>query len=152
MSVRVIPYEPSHAYLILDKMIEEEDLELSKFPDWDKWVLAIKEGPAYSLFVNDEIVACAGVVIMGYGRGEAWMLRIASRLCKYKKTAYKTIKEVLPVIAKGNNLNRVQALIKPGFDMGDRLARHLGFKNETPAGMEGYGPNGETFMMYARIK
>ncbi len=153
MNVKVVPYEVAHAYEILDKIIEEEDLQLSKFPDWDVWVKSVKDnGPAYTLFVNDEIVGCAGVILLGYGKGEAWMLRVSSRLCKCKKTAYKIIKEVLPMIIKANNLKRVQALIKPDFDRGKNLAKHLGFKNETPEGMEGYGPNGETFLMYAKIR
>ena len=45
---------------------------------------------------------------------------------------------------------RIEALVVSGFAAGARWMEMLGFELETPKGMKSFGPNGETYMLYAR--
>lgn len=149
MSVEVVQYEPEHAYDILSHMREEE-VNLSKHIDWDKWVNAWKQnGPAYTLIINGKIVACAGVVLMEWKKGQAWVL-LSSLFYQYKKTTYKLIKRFLELIIKTKDLKRVEAFVRPDFEEAINFIKHLGFNFQGL--QECYGPNGEDYLMFARIK
>jgi len=150
-NIKVIPYEMTHAYAILDRNVREEDMWLSKSPDWEKWVRRWKEdGPGFTLIIDGEIVGCAGVALIGWNRGEAWTL-LSSLFYKYKKTTFKAIRNMLNSIIEDKKLIRVQAVIFKGTEkVCGNFLEHLGFENETPSGMRGFGPNGETVLMYGR--
>ena len=153
MDIKIIQYEPVHAYNILDRNVREEDTWLSKFPDWEKWAEGWKkEGPAFTLVIDGQIIGCGGVVLLDKNKGEAWTL-LSSLFYKHKKTTYKAIIRYLSLIIAEKGLKRVQALVNtglPNVEACERFLVHLGFKNETPDGMEGYGPNGETVLLFAR--
>lgn len=150
MKIEIIPYEPMHAYAILERNVREEDIWLSKFPDWDKWVKGWRNnGPAFTLVVDGEIVGCAGVVLMEWSRGEAWTL-LSSLFYKYKKTTFKAIKNVLDSIIRDKKLRRVQAVIYEGTEkVCGNFLEHLGFEWEGTH--RKFGPNGENVHIYGRI-
>lgn len=149
MRVNVIQYEPFHAYLILEKNVREEDLQLTQFPDWEKWVINCKTaGPAYTLIIDHHIVACGGVFLLEWHKAEAWVL-LSTFFYRYVKTAFREIKGYLKEIIKAYDLRRVQALVRPNFDSGKRLMYHLGFQEEGI--LRAYGPSGEDYSMFSRI-
>jgi len=142
MDIEIIQYEPIHAYTILDK-------DFSNRETWaNGWG---KEGPAFTLIVDGEIVGCAGVILMEWNKGgEAWTL-LSSLFYKYKKTTFKVIKKGLESIIKEKKLKRVQAFVYEGTEkICGNFLEHLGFKNETPDGLKYYGPNNETMFIYSR--
>ncbi len=151
--IEIIPYEPRHAYEILDRNVREEDLWLSTYPDWDKWVVAWqKAGPAYSLLIDDKVIICAGVILLEWLKGEAWML-LSNDFYQYKKTCFKEIKKYLIEIIHIFKLRRLQAIILcnlANVEECKRFLKHLGFKNETPDGLAAYGPNGEDVFLFGR--
>ena len=148
MKSEIVPYEPIHAYTILDRNVREQEIWLSKYPDWGRWAEGWeKGGPAYSLIVDGEIVGSAGIVLLDWNRGEAWAL-LSSLFYRYKKTAYSAIVKMLDQIIQEKKLRRVQALIKPDFEEAKRMAEHLGFKCEGL--LAAFGPNGEDLLMYGR--
>lgn len=147
---KIIPFEPEHAYEIVGRNLREHDIEISRYPDWKDHVRGWKEnGPAYSLVINGEVIGCAGVVMLGKGRGEAWTL-LSSFFYRYKKTAYRAICEGLRKIIEEKELWRVQALVRPDFETGEHFIKHLGFEREGL--LRGYGPNGEDLIMFARLR
>lgn len=150
MKIEIIQYEPVHAYTILDRNVREENLWLSKYPDWEKWVKGWKDsGPAFTLIIDGEIVGCAGVILLDWRRGEAWSL-LSTLLYKYKKITFRAIKNGLDKIVKEKKLRRVHSLVNPESELNKEFMKHLGFKNETPNGLKSFGPNGETLLMYGR--
>ena len=150
MKTEIIQYEPIHAYTILERNVREEDMWLSKYPDWEKWTKGWKDsGPAYTLVIDGEIVGCAGVVLMDWNRGEAWTL-LSSLFYRYKKTVFKAIKNNLESIIKDKKLRRVQSLVYDGTEkICGNFLEHLGFEWEVK--LEKYGPNGENLHLYKRI-
>jgi hypothetical protein len=47
---------------------------------------------------------------------------------------------------------RLEIAVRRDFAAGRRWALLLGFERETPAGMRGYGADGATYDLYARIR
>lgn len=150
MKTEIMPFEKMHAYTILERNVREEDTQLSALPDWEEWVEKWeKNGPAFTLIIDGEVVGCAGVVMMGWKRGEAWTL-LSQLFYKYKKTSYKAIRNGLNSIIKNEGLRRVQASIYEGTEkVCGEFLEHLGFKWEGKHIK--YGPNGENVHVYARI-
>ena len=147
--IDIIPYEPAHAYAILERNVRERNLWLSSYPDWEMWVKGWKDGgPAYTLIIDGEIVMSAGVVLMDWNRGEAWTL-FTTLLDKYPLTAIKQIKKYLEMIVVRNRLKRLQALIDPEYKPGVKFIEFLGFENE--GRLRAYGPKNEDYLMFSRI-
>ena len=149
-NIKIVPYQPIHGYMVLEKNTRESDIWISQYKDWDKAIEGwSKGGPAFTLFVDGEIVGCAGIVLLDWQRGEAWTL-FTSLFMKYKKIIWKNIKIYLDQIQKSEHLRRIHALVRLDFPEGCRFLEHLGFENETPNGLRAFGPNGETLFMYGR--
>lgn len=149
MNIENIQYEPAHAYLILDNKVREQDMWLSAFPDWDKWVEGWKDGgPARTLIIEHQIVCCGGIVLLEWNKGEAWTL-FSTLINKYPKSVFRFVRDNLELLIREHELNRVQALINPYSDRSQRFAEHLGFEKEGL--LRSFGPNGEDYLMYARI-
>jgi hypothetical protein len=147
----IVPYEPIHAYEIIERNVREQDIHLSETPDWEEAVEGWKKcGPAFTLLVDNQVVACAGVTILKPGVGEAWSL-LSTLFYKNKKTVFRGMRDGLNKITQEYNLRRVQALVYCGFEQGCHLLRHLGFVNETPNGMKAFGPNGEDVFLFRRV-
>lgn len=143
----VLPFEPRHAYEILDRNVREQDTQLSSYPDWDEHVRRWAKHPAYTLIIDGQVVGCAGVVIFAKGRGEAWAL-LSSLFYRHKKTAYRAIREGLGKIIDERKLYRVQGLVKPDLEAAKNFIKHLGFQEEGL--LRRYGLNGEDLIMFAR--
>ncbi|KKK93433.1 hypothetical protein LCGC14_2692910 [marine sediment metagenome] len=99
--------------------------------------------------VNDKIIGCGGIDIMWDTVGEVWVL-LAYDIGIYSMAAYEVIQDGLKKLIEDNNLRRVQAWGRVGFDASHTLFRHLGFVPEGIA--RKYGYDGEDFILYALIK
>jgi RimJ/RimL family protein N-acetyltransferase len=146
--IEVVPYERAHAYMVLANNINDFDMKLSSLPDWEEWTKEYENSIGYSLIINGEIIGSAGVFLGGYGRGDCWMI-VTTRISKYKKTVFKTVKNMLNEIAKKYHLRRLQTVVLPEFEAGKRFVEGLGFECE--GCLKKYGPNGEDFLMYGRV-
>jgi RimJ/RimL family protein N-acetyltransferase len=145
----LVRYEPLHAYTILDRSVRERDIWLSAYPDWDKWAEGWKKaGPAFTLLCDGQPVICGGILMMGWQRGQAWILP-STLFCKHVKQSYRLIKQKMMDIQRAYDLRRIEALVEPGFEAGKRFMEHLGFTNEGL--LKRYGPRGEDMFMYGRV-
>ena len=149
MSIKIIPYEPVHAYTILEKNVRERDLWLSAFPDWDKVATVWKEdGPADTIMFENNPVCSYGIILMSWDRGELWSL-LSSLFYTHWRECFKIFKRRLSETIKDFKLVRVQTLVFPDYPDAARLVEHLGFKEEGL--LRKYGPNHEDLFMYARL-
>jgi len=150
MNIKVVPFTSDHAYDIIERNIREGRVN-TDIPENLNTIITwwLESGPAYTIFVDDEIVASAGVAIYGPHRGEAWSL-MTNLIKKYPKTLFKTFKLKLDEIIATNSLSRVHSTVFSNIEAGCRFIEHLGFVNETPNGMKKFGPNGETVYLFAR--
>lgn len=147
--IELIPYEPAHAHMILSRNVRERDLWLSGFPGWEETVKIWKDGgPAETVTFDGEPVCSAGIVLIGWGRGEAWAL-LSTLFYKHVRACYRMIKNRLSGMVKEHGLVRVQTLVAPEFTEGARLVEHLGFDQEGL--LKKYGPNHEDLLIYGRV-
>ena len=118
--------------------------------DWEQaakgWLVG---GPAYTLFINDHIIGCGGLVHMGWKRAEAWLL-LSGLVYDYPRIAAKAIIENFNDLIKEHKLKRIQALVHPDFVLGKQFIERLGFEAEGT--LRAFGPNNEDLIMYARIE
>jgi len=89
---------------------------------------AEQDGLAYTIFVDDKMVACVGIIKQRKGIGLAWALyppdignyRIDPRIAKDK------LKELM----EKHNLWRVEATVRADFPAGQSYLRYMGFEKE----------------------
>ncbi len=144
----LVRYEPMHAYSILERNVREQDIWLSAYPDWDKWAEGWeKGGPSFTLLCDGVPVACGGVILIGWQRGEAWLL-LSTLFYRHVKECYRLIKQKIMEIQRAHALRRIQALVSPDLEKAQRLMEHLGFANEGL--LKRYGPRGEDLLMFGR--
>jgi hypothetical protein len=148
--IEVIQYEPEHAKDIILRNARGRDEWLANFPEWEKWVIGWKtEGPAVTIVIDGKIVACGGVTLTEWNKGEAWTL-FSSLLYKYPKTCFKVSRDTINKIIEDKKLTRVQALASPIHPETQTFLQHLGFGYEGV--MRAYGPNEEDMILYSRIR
>ena len=148
MKIKTVKFEKIHAYEILDRSVREDDFWLSG-QDWERAIdIWAEEGPAYTMIIDDQLVACGGVTLLGWRRGEAWIL-LSPLFSKYPKSTYVTVKASLDGMIEDNNLRRVQAIVNPEFPAHSRFLKHLGFEYEGT--LRSYGINAEDLFMFGRI-
>mgnify|MGYP001186260297 CR=1 FL=1 len=147
MKIEVVPYEIAHAHNVLERNSILMGLQLSQCERDELAIGWSKGGPAFTLIVDGDVVACAGVVLIGSSRGEAWAA-LSELFYKHKKTTYKAIRNGLDFIIKKEGLKRVQSTV---FDGERKLVcgnflEHLGF--EEAGFLKNFGPHGENIIMY----
>lgn len=147
MNIQLAEYKPIHAFEILDKGVREAELLLSMCGDWESAAKAwYKSGPAYTLFIDGEPIACGGVSFIDTTMGECWAL------IPVKKNGiiiFRYILKVFEDLIKKHKFRRLQAHVIKDFKAGERLMEKLDFEFE--GWLRHYGPNNETFGCYARI-
>jgi hypothetical protein len=143
--VRVQPYQPDDFFKIIRRAYEIQTL--FELPDPISVSQAFMTGPGYTAYVKDDILLCAGVMIIWKGLGEAWVVT-SPLIHKYPILSTKGVVYFLNKIIKDNNLERVQAVVQKDHEMANRWIKVLGFKPE------GHMPNyraGKTFIRYAKV-
>ena len=145
----VVEYKPEHAMKIMEMNLRDKE-------DWlrgievEKWFYTWRDGgPAYTLMVDDSPIACAGVILQGWNRGEAWSL-LSTLFYQHKIKTYRLIKSGLDNIILENELRRVQTFIDAEFPASIDFIECLGFALE--GRLRAYGPHGEDYLLYSRIK
>lgn len=92
---------------------------------------AVKEmcGPAFTAIVDDEIIACAGVVIAWPGVGAAWAV-LSPAVEKHGLWITRSVRRMLDVIIRGSNLHRLEMVVLADNERNYRWAHTLGFHLE----------------------
>lgn len=140
--VEVFEFEPEHGEAI---MLNDRDPGLK---DYTPAILAAygAAGPAYTAMINDQVIVCAGVMLMWPGVGTAWAVT-SPLIEKYALAGSTAVMYGLRDIISEHKLHRVQAPVYEHFKRGIRWVEFLGFHKEGL--MIGYGREKENYWLYA---
>lgn len=105
-------------------------------------------GKCITGLVDGVIVGCGGIDELWPGVGEVWLF-LSYEVDRFPIRSFEVIRQGLLELIEHNNLWRVQAWGRVGFNQAHTLFRHLDFKPEGIAKM--YAPDGADCIMYARI-
>jgi hypothetical protein len=119
-----------------------------RLPNQRELLATAARHPSYTLMINDRVVACAGVVVLWPGVGEAWAF-VSKDISSCKVCFFRAALEVLSRIERDQQLHRVQAVVHEDHPAGQRFAWHLGFRPEGE--LHRYGSDKSNFIMYARL-
>ena len=104
-------------------------------------------GSGYTIFEDEKPIMCAVLIKVTNERGSLWAL-VSKDISKCTVRGYRLIKRLL----ESSRFRRVESIVMTRFKSGHKLNKMLGFKLETPDGMEHFGKNGETYSLYSRVK
>ena len=113
--------------------------------EWKEAVRGKMEGDGWTVLADGKPIACAVLVRTGFSRGAVYAF-IGADAGPHMLAVYRTAERMFDMHA----YNRIEALVAGDFEAGARWMEMLGFELETPNGMKSFGPNGETYMLYAR--
>lgn len=145
---QLVEYEPKHAAFIIEANLRNQerwlsDPEAARFADDCR-----RGGPAYTLLVNDVPVACAGIILQPWNRGEAWSL-LSSLFYSHKIKVFRAMKAGIEALIAEHRLKRVQALVNPKYQSSIDFIECFGFEFE--GNLRQYGPDGD-YLMYSRVQ
>lgn len=148
MSYTVLPFQPTDIGEMVD--IREFDKEaISGVPEFDERLeVYAKTGTAYTLRVDGQVVAVAGLIMHWRHVGELWAVT-SSLVTKYPVAFHRAIKLGLEELIETHKLHRVECTVLIGHKVSVKWLNRLGFEIE---GIKRkYDPNGNDYFMMARI-
>lgn len=137
--------------------LERADLDMliQDTPETSYWRLLSSEQfdevvkhPAWVGFVDNQLVGAGGLVRLWPGLAEAW-IAVTSLASRYPRFVLRTAYDFLDINISYYNLRRVEANIREDFTKAIKFATRLGFEYNCPRFK--YGPNGETFYLFAKV-
>jgi hypothetical protein len=147
MMMRIVAFEPDHLTAITPRAFEaKEMLLLGNIRERAQEYL--RYGPAFTGVDGDQIVGCAGLVVLWPGVAEAWA--VSTHLWPSRaKSVHKAILHGLRELSFTMGLWRIQTAIHGNHEVSYRWLLRMGFKDE--GDMPGYGPDGVTYLRMALI-
>lgn len=140
----ITPFKPEHLKQVdvqAEQTLAREHLQNEDYAN----LLAQHE--AWTLLIDDRVVACAGFIPVWGNRYQAWAIISATIGASGMLTLSKAVMRALSL-----KTGRVEAYVAEEFKAGHRWARLMGFDLETPKAMRGWFPEGGGAFLYARIK
>lgn len=105
-------------------------------------------GLGMTVLVDGRPIACAGIVFLWKGVGEAWTLT-SPLVEQHRKSFHRAVVTMLDQTQTHRRLHRVQTAVHEGFEVSQFWLERLGFACE--GAMVDYGPDRETYLRYARV-
>jgi hypothetical protein len=88
----------------------------------------IKDSGVYLTMTHDDkVICCGGVVVKGDDEGVVWV-KLSKSFCKKPIVFYRTMRHGLDIIIESLGFSKITTKVQEGFEQGERLVRHLGFK------------------------
>lgn len=136
------PFEPEHLRLLALQSEQEYFKPYIEDPSYGKYLQI--GGKCYSFLDGDRVLACAGVIPLWDGRGEAWSL-LGGDLRKYFLQIHYTVKRFLASC----DMKRIEANVSCDSERARKWVESLGFSFE--GRMAAFWPDGRDAARYARV-
>lgn len=148
--LRLVEFKKEHIMQIMEKNQREvEASDLAKY-DWKKvYSQWDSDGPAWTLFEEEEIVACGGFVLEGWKTGTGWLF-LSSLFYKRVLSCYRIIKAKIKEVEEQFNLQRLQVYVVTGRPKALDLAERLGFEAEGV--LRHFGPEKEDMFILGKVR
>jgi hypothetical protein len=130
-------------------ILQEKQQHFTDILKDEYYINALLDSPVKWSLIDEEKLTCvcaAGIIDMGWGRGFSWSLmgeESPKNMVLITKLVSRKIEE--------SNFRRVEMTVEDGFEEAHRWAKILGFKCETPNGMDSYLLDKKHFL-YSRSK
>ena len=126
--------------------IQEAQVSVGPLIECDDYISSlIAAGPAYAMVKDGETIIMAGVSIFWKGRAFGWAT-VSRQAGPYMRRITAEVRKFL----ESSDIKRIETAVDCRFDAGHRWADLLGFTYEGT--MKAWGPQGNDFDMYARVK
>ena len=125
-----------------------------RVPETNTFTWYCEEQSEDGLHINQRVIGIGGCIIPWPGRGEFWMIltsQFEEKLVDQMKTLDIIVDKINELI-EVNQFVRAQAIVRADFPKAIKMLEVLGFKNETPDGMEHFFPDGTMGYGYAKIR
>jgi hypothetical protein len=142
--MRIVPYRAEHLAALV---LQPAQIWLAPVVTDEYRAALERAGPAFTALAGGRVLGCAGVVEHWPGRGVGWAM-LAADIGPRFVALHRAVRRYLERQAP----RRLEIAVQRDFAAGRRWALLLGFERETPGGMRGYGPDGATYDLYARIR
>ena len=139
----VMPFKPEH----LETLVLQPAQEMARVDIAGKgYGEALAKSDSFTALIDGRVAACAGVIPMWEGRGEAWAMIAGDVGPMGMLRIHHAVKRYLDL----NGLRRIEAACDAGFAQAHRWLLLLGFHYEGP--LAKYTPDGRDCVRYARIR
>lgn len=146
--IRLEPFKREHVAMLVDPKNEPGLAKTIKDrPEY--WDAMEKYGIAFSAFNGDSFLGCAGIAVVWPGVAEGWVWALPT-VDEVPLQLHYLVRRAIRFLEKEHNLKRLSVEVRRGNDRAARWVRALGFVYE--GDMKKRGPDGETHMLYARVK
>jgi len=135
---------------LLEMELRERDLDmLSSMDDWlGKLWEALNKGYGFTIYHEDEVVACIGITNIVTGVAEIWAIT-GVLVDKYPKDFHKTCQRIIDYAFEIDNLHRLQCTAEASFDKTIKWLENLGFEREGV--LRNYTPDKKDMCIYAML-
>lgn len=140
--MRIEPFTPDHLERLL--LQPSQTMMQPLLTDRSYGENLFRGGPAYAGVVDDQVIACMGLIPQWEHRAHAWGL-IAKEAGPYFVQITKAVMRTMEM----HPYRRIETAVLSHFSQGHRWAELLGFKREGT--MRAYTPTGDDCDLYARV-
>ena len=137
----VVPFDPVH-YMAAVRSVPHDVEHQTAARQY------LTAGPAFTGFVGEEIAACAGVALLGYGVGMAWAY-VTDVGRQNPHFVHRAVVSHLARIIRERRLIRVEAKVVQEFTLGRQWVERMGFLQEGIHPLA--GPGAATMISYALL-
>ena len=142
--------EPMKMEDLLHMELRDRDLDmLTCMDDWvgNIWEMKSK-GYAYTIYHEEDVVACVGVTKIVSGMAEIWAIT-GKLVDKYPKDFHKISLTIIEEAFKIGNLHRLQCTAEVDYERTVKWLERLGFEREGT--LRNYTPDGKDMYIYSII-
>jgi len=148
MSYRITKFDPEHGTQL---SIQDGQALEQECHGWgiDKWTEVSNTGPCFSIFNDESLVACAGLIQHWYGRFHGWVL-IDKSLDRYGLLwMHRRIKRYMAKFQEDELYRRIETVVDISICQNMRWPSMLGFKQE--GHLSKYDSQGRDYILFARV-
>lgn len=141
--IEIRPYSYKDALILEPK---EESIKDQK--GYGNWAKMNELGPAYTIVIDEEVIACAGIRVFWEGVGEAWAILSKDKSSQHIRMILEEFGKRLEFVIENMKFRWIQVSLKKDNEKGIHFAQHFGLKRKCE--QIGYLPDGSDALLYAR--